>query len=275
MSTSTNLTEPANVASAVLRAQRIAPLSPSSPSYRWSVLHVRGGQEIHVDNLLHAAGQGRYLPMFTRRIRPKAKGEHRTFNIEHRTSKGRKAIAGNSQLATGNSPTFEHVPLFPNYTFHFGDRAAVADNPRVMEKLPDGVESILHVADQGRLVEELLHVERLIALGGANLGSSGNLKIGQRVRVCAGAWLGQEGVVTKLDGKPSRRQRLVWINLKTLGQSVGMEVPARDLEVLEQVGGRKENLNLADRGQGGFSRRSPRLGRGERSAERCAERCAA
>jgi transcription antitermination factor NusG len=85
----------------------------------------------------------------------------------------------------------------------------------------------IDVPDQGRLIRELLSIERALA-GKVTLDPYPFAAVGQRCRIKAGPFEGTEGVVIQRD----RLWRLV-LQVSILGQGASMEVDADLLEPLE------------------------------------------
>ncbi|MHC4295380.1 MAG: transcription termination/antitermination protein NusG [Planctomycetota bacterium] len=113
------------------------------------------------------------------------------------------------------------VPLFPSYVFFCGgqaDRYAALRTNRLCQ--------VLKVADQQRLIEELLAIEKALA-GKAELDPCPFAAVGKRCRVKAGPFQGLEGLVVTRN----KVARLV-LQVSILGQGAAIEL---DTDLLEEV----------------------------------------
>lgn len=158
----------------------------------WRVLHTRPRQEKAVRDVLGAAGIRHFLPT----IREMKVYGHRKRIVER--------------------------PLFPSYVFLQGAREEAwfaVGTKRVAQ--------VIEAPDQERLAHELEQIRRAL-LGRAVLDPYPFLKVGKRVRVCAGPFKGVEGVVDVR----SRQDRLI-LKVDALGRAVGLEIDAGLLEPVD------------------------------------------
>jgi transcription antitermination factor NusG len=152
-------------------------------SHSWWLAHTLPRQEKSLAAALYARGVSYYLPLVTRKS----------------LSRGRTRVA--------------QVTLFPGYLFVCGneeDRLSVLRTKRVLTVRP--------APDGDRLRSDLRRFYELITLG-APLLPEARLIAGQRVRVKAGPFRDQEGVVIRRNGKT----RLL-ISIDYLQQGASLEV---------------------------------------------------
>lgn len=155
----------------------------------WRVLHTRPRQEKAVRDVLGAAGIRHFLPT----VRETKIYGHRKRIVER--------------------------PLFPSYVFLQGAREEAwfaVGTKRIAQ--------VIEAPDQARLAHELEQIRRAL-VGRAVLDPYPFLKVGKRVRVCAGPFKGVEGVVDVR----SRQDRLI-LKVDALGRAVGLEIDAGLLE---------------------------------------------
>jgi len=158
----------------------------------WFVAHAKArAEKVFAWDLLER-GIGYYLPMIPR--------------VTVSSGKKRKVI----------------VPVFPSYVFFCGspaDRYTAMTTNRLCTVIP--------VADQPRLVEELAAVERALA-GDFSIDFYPHAAVGKRCRVKAGPLQGIVGTVIQRD----KLTRLV-LQVSMLGQGAAVEIDADLLEAEE------------------------------------------
>jgi transcription antitermination factor NusG len=171
---------PANLLSHPFAAQ----VNATGGNYEWWLAHTRPRQE----KLLAAALLPRrvpyYLPLVTRKS----------------LSRGRTRVA--------------RIPLFPGYVFVYG-----GDEERAQVLKTNRVPGIRLVSDGESLRADLLRFAELIA-SGAPLVPEARLVTGNRVRVKAGPFRGQEGVVLRRNGKT---RLLIAVNYLQRGASLQVD----------------------------------------------------
>ncbi len=113
------------------------------------------------------------------------------------------------------------LPLFAGYLFFCGsevDRLELLRTNRAANIIP--------VADQQRLVRELVQIEQALKVG-APLSPHDYMKRGQKCRVIAGPLMGLQGIVAETRGTI----RLV-LQVEMLGQAASVEI---DSDMIEKV----------------------------------------
>ncbi|UCE49263.1 MAG: UpxY family transcription antiterminator [Phycisphaerales bacterium] len=119
-------------------------------------------------------------------------------------------------------PTKSLLPLFAGYLFCCGK-----ENDRLEILRTDRVANVIEVADQDKLIKELLQIEQALKAG-APLRPHKYLKMGQKCRVTAGPLMGLEGIVTQTRGTA----RLV-LQVDMLGQAASVEIDIDMIETLD------------------------------------------
>jgi hypothetical protein len=114
------------------------------------------------------------------------------------------------------------MPLFPSYLFICGDQ-----EDRYGTLMTHRVVTVIDVADQARLTEELRHVCRA-TMGQESVDLYPGLKHGRRCRVVRGSLRGLEGVVLRRSDVCQ-----VYVGVEVLGQSAELKIDASMLEVIE------------------------------------------
>jgi transcriptional antiterminator RfaH len=150
----------------------------------WWLAHTLPRQEKKVAVALLARRVSYYLPLVTRKS----------------LSRGRTRVA--------------RIPLFPGYVFIYGN-----DEERLQVLKTNRVLALQHVTEGDKLRTDLLRFSELIALG-APLVPEARLVAGDRVRVKAGPFRGQEGVVLRRNGKT---RLLIAINYLQRGASLEVD----------------------------------------------------
>jgi transcriptional antiterminator RfaH len=150
----------------------------------WWLAHTLPRQEKIVAAAILARRVPYYLPLVTRKS----------------LSRGRTRVA--------------RIPLFPGYVFVFGD-----DDDRLQALKTNRVLALRHVAEGEKLRIDLLRFAQLIAMG-APLVPEARLVTGNRVRVKAGPFRGQEGVVLRRNGKT---RLLIAVNYLQRGASLEID----------------------------------------------------
>jgi transcriptional antiterminator RfaH len=159
----------------------------------WWVAHTRPRNEKALALELRARNVFHYLPLCVRTSRSKA------------TGRASRSI----------------VPVFPGYVFING-----GDSDRQAALTTNRIANTLAVPDEGRLLGELRHVQRLLCTQ-TDFDWEPAIEVGQWARVIAGPLIGVEGVVCRRMSK----MRLA-LNVRMLSQAVVVEV-ARDM--LEKI----------------------------------------
>lgn len=157
----------------------------------WWVAHVKARQEKALARDLARSSVAYFLPMYEVR----------------RTSRGR------SWQAT--------LPLFPGYVFFCGD-----EDDRLGALKTSRIARIIDVPDQGRLVDELSAIRRLVE-SGMSVDPYPSLTTGKRCRVRSGPLRDVEGAVARRKGAT----RFV-VEVSILGQGAAVEI---DGDLLEPV----------------------------------------
>ena len=154
-------------------------------SGKWYVAHTRARHEKILSKELSRFEMFNYLPLTQRVTRSRATG---------RTSRSM-------------------VPVFPGYVFFRGTQ-----EQRYRALTTNRIAHVLAVPDQSQLVEELLHIQRLLENTDEFLVAR-RLNVGEWARIIAGPLCGLEGIITRY----SSRLRLA-MNVTILGQSISVEV---------------------------------------------------
>jgi hypothetical protein len=168
------------------------------PDLPWRAAYVRSRQEKELARLLLREEVPFYLPLAEKRVR----------------RAGRWFVS--------------HLPLFPGYLFFRGPRASAMGrqaalwDPRVV--------SVLEVADQARLADELRTLWRL-QQSGAAFAAHPYLGPGDAVEVVEGPFRGVAGTVVRSKG----RTRLV-VSVTLLRQSVAVELERATLAPARRAG---------------------------------------
>lgn len=115
-----------------------------------------------------------------------------------------------------------YVPLFPSYVFIYGDNTA-----RHTALATNCISRTIEVQDGDQLKRDLGQIQRLIETN-VPLAPESRLEAGKRIRVRSGAFVGQEGVVIRRQGK----QRLL-IAITLLQQGVSVQIEDCDVESLD------------------------------------------
>ena len=152
---------------------------------KWWLAHTLPRQEKKVAAALLPRQVPYYLPLVTRK----------TLTPRRRTRIGR-------------------IPLFPGYVFVYG-----ADEHRMQTLKTNRVLAVHHVRDGETLRLDLLKFAELIALG-APLVPESRLVAGDRVRVKAGPFRDQEGIVIRRNGKT---RLLIAVNYLQRGASLEID----------------------------------------------------
>ena len=160
---------------------------PSSPSAveRWWVAYTKAKAEKALARHLRGRGVAHYLPL----------------EAHHWRKNGRDFSS--------------YLPLFPGYLFLYGDEAS-----RITALESNVVSRMLDVAEQRRLLSDLLRVDRMLAAE-VPLEHSGTLVPGQPVNIVAGPLSGLHGTLVRQGGQ----LRLV-VEVTFLRQAVSAEVEA-------------------------------------------------
>jgi transcription antitermination factor NusG len=151
---------------------------------KWWLAHTLPRQEKMVASALWPREVPYYLPLITRKMLTR-----------RRTRVGR-------------------IPLFPGYVFVYG-----ADEQRMQVLKTNRVLAVHHVRDGDKLRLDLLKFAELIALG-APLVPEARLVAGDRVRVKAGPFRDQEGIVIRRNGKT---RLLIAVNYLQRGASLEVD----------------------------------------------------
>ena len=106
------------------------------------------------------------------------------------------------------------IPLFPGYVFVYG-----GDEQRMQVLKTNRILAVHHVRDGEKLRLDLLKFAELIALG-APLVPEARLEAGDRVRVKAGPFRDQEGIVIRRNGKT---RLLIAVNYLQRGASLEID----------------------------------------------------
>lgn len=115
------------------------------------------------------------------------------------------------------------LPLFTSYIFFCGD-----DNDRLEALKTNRIATIIPVADQAKLVAQLLPIE--IALrSGKTLMPHEYVKLGQKCKVIAGPLMGAEGVVIRHGEKGLR----LVLSVEMLGQAASVEISSDMIEPMQ------------------------------------------
>lgn len=168
--------------------------------------------------------------------------------VAHTKSRCEKALAGDL-LARGVAyflPMTERVsvsggrtrramaPLFPSYVFFCGDER---DDVSYRAAATGRLCRVIRVADQERLIRELIDVERVLAAR-APLEPYPFAAVGRRCRVTAGPFRGLEGAVVRCDGAEggsARHCTRIVLEVGMLGRGVAMEIDAALLELVDRA----------------------------------------
>src|SRR5690349_2844110 len=105
------------------------------------------------------------------------------------------------------------IPLFPSYVFFSGDVES-----RYNALQTDRLANVIPVKEQGRLVSELVSIERAIC-GGTELELYQSLPVGQLCRVTSGPLAGLEGTVFRRDDITK-----FVVQVTVIGQGVSLNV---------------------------------------------------
>lgn len=176
------------VAGMAVAMQPECQLAAPSPG-RWYVAHTRARQEKKLAEELSRLKIPHYLPL-------------------------RQSV---TRSRTTRRVSRSMLPLFRGYLFFKG-----GEEQRYRALQTHRIAHVLNVPDQRQLVNELLHIQRLLA-NTPELLVARNLKTGNWVRIIAGPLQGLEGVIEYL-AKGAKLN----LNVTILGQSVSVEV-ANDL----------------------------------------------
>jgi len=114
------------------------------------------------------------------------------------------------------------LPLFSGYLFFCG-----GENTRIEALKTNRVANVIKVADQGKLLHELLQIERALRAG-APLVPHRYIKTGQHCRVIGGALTGLEGIVVRTKAGT----RLV-LQVDILGRATSVEIDATMIEAVD------------------------------------------
>ena len=114
------------------------------------------------------------------------------------------------------------LPLFSGYLFFCGD-----ESQRVELLRTNRVANLIEVKDQGKLVEELLQIERAFQAG-VNLSPHSYIRAGQQCRVIGGPLADLQGIV--LETKTVTR---LVLQIDMLGQAASVEIDSDMIEVVE------------------------------------------
>ena len=159
--------------------------TPQPPRPRvWSVLHTRPRQEKSLARTLHATQIPFFLPLARRWV------------------------------SVRNRAVTSHNPLFPSYLFLLADqeeRLTVLSTSRVVQAIP--------VADQQRLVRDLIQIHRLLGLG-AKVDGEDRLTPGTAVEIQSGPLAGLKGKIVQ---EASRRRFVVEVDFIQRGASVMLD----------------------------------------------------
>lgn len=115
------------------------------------------------------------------------------------------------------------IPLFPSYVFFCG-----SEYERYTAMTTNRLCYTVQVEDQGRLVEELLRIEKALS-SKAIVDCYPRLPVGGRCRVTSGPMVNTEGVIVE---RNCTRARMV-IEVTILSQGVVVEIDADLLETIE------------------------------------------
>jgi transcriptional antiterminator RfaH len=175
---------PAEFPSGLLGDPRMSHAADQRSDCIWWLAHTLPRQEKIVATALVTRGVPYYLPLVTRKS----------------LSRGRTRVA--------------RIPLFPGYVFVYGN-----DDERLQVLKTNRVLVVRHVMEGEKLRADLLRFAELIELG-APLVPEARLVAGNRVRVKAGPFRGQEGVVLRRNGKT---RLLIAINYLQRGASLEVD----------------------------------------------------
>ncbi|MFH1417776.1 MAG: transcription termination/antitermination NusG family protein [Planctomycetota bacterium] len=167
---------------------------PDGLSGRWWVAHTKPRQEKMLALHLWSVGVWPYLPLGVRITRSRRTGRTSTSMI----------------------------PIFPGYLFF-----SATQHGRELALKTQRVVTILHVHDQGQMVNELRQVHSVLS-SGRSYQTHRSINAGQAVRILQGPLTGLEGVVIGCRS----RIRLV-LNVHMLGQSVSVETTIDDVEAID------------------------------------------
>lgn len=158
----------------------------------WHVLYLRPRCEKKVDEYCRAHGIESYLPL------------RRETKIYQR----RRVTV--------------QKPVFPGYLFASFD----SDGRRRVLK-SNNIVRILDTRNEDGLLHELAQIRQALAVD-PTLGTCDALKEGRRVKICAGPFMGVEGLVAALKGPAKVR-----LNVDMIGQAVLVEVDRDYVEVVD------------------------------------------